>query len=289
MKKWMLTIVAGVMVLVLAACNDTAEPTAEIAETEEEESELTARDVYSKALESSEEMESAEVTMNMKQQIESEADSTALDMESNFDMQMTMDPLAVYQKGSTKMMIDGEAGMPEMEIEMYMIDDGIYLYSDQLGNWVKMDNASMDAVNAMAGEQPDPSEQLKMLEEYMDDLSFEQSDNEFILKLNADGEKFNDLVQDMMEDSLPPEMMDAMGEEDQEIMENLTMNSVSYEIFIDKESFDMNAFNMDMDMTMEAEGEALHIVQNMESDYSNINNVDLIEVPEDVKDSAVEE
>lgn len=277
------------MVLVLSACNDTAEPTAETAETEEEDSELTAGDVYSKALESSEEMESAEVTMNMKQQIESEADSTALDMESNFDMQMTMDPLAIYQKGNTKMMIDGEAGMPEMEIEMYMIDDGIYLYSDQLGNWVKMDNAAMDAVNAMAGEQPDPSEQLKMLEEYTDELSFEQSDNEFILKLNADGEKFNDLVQEMIEDFLPPEMMDAMGEEDQEALENMTMNSVSYEIFIDKESFDMNAFTMDMDMTMEAEGEALHIVQNMESDYSNINNVDPIEVPEDVKDGAVEE
>ncbi|WP_449354427.1 DUF6612 family protein [Virgibacillus natechei] len=287
MKKWMLVVFAGVMAFVLAACNDTAEPTADT--NEEEESELTAQEVYSEALEASEEMESAEVAMDMSQQISSEADAASIDMESSFDMQMTMDPLAIYQEGTTKMMMDGEEGMPEMALEMYMVDDGMYMYSDQIGNWMKVDNAAMDAVNAMDGQQQDPSEQLKMLEEYADDLSFEQSDDAFILSLNADGEKFNELIQEVMEESLTPEMTQAMGEEGQDAMENMTINSMDYEMFIDKESFDMNAFNMDMDMTMEAEGETVNLVQNVESTYSNINNVDPIEVPEEVEENAIEQ
>ncbi|WP_373895132.1 DUF6612 family protein [Virgibacillus sp. CBA3643] len=287
MKKWMLVVFAGVMAFVLAACNDTAEPTADT--NEEEESELTAQEVYSEALEASEEMESAEVAMDMSQQISSEADAASIDMESSFDMQMTMDPLAIYQEGTTKMMMDGEEGMPEMALEMYMVDDGMYMYSDQIGNWMKVDNAAMDAVNAMDGQQQDPSEQLKMLEEYADDLSFEQSDDAFILSLNADGEKFNELIQEVMEESLTPEMTQAMGKEGQDAMENMTINSMDYEMFIDKESFDMNAFNMDMDMTMEAEGETVNLVQNVESTYSNINNVDPIEVPEEVEENAIEQ
>ncbi|UJL47033.1 hypothetical protein KFZ58_03560 [Virgibacillus sp. NKC19-16] len=287
MKKWMLVVFAGVMAFVLAACNDTAEPTADT--IEEEESELTAQEVYSEALEASEEMESAEVSMNMQQQIASEAESTSIDTESSFDMQMTMDPLAIYQEGTTKMMMDGEEGMPEMGMEMYMVDDGMYMYSDQIGNWMKVDNAAMDAVNAMDGQQQDPSEQLKMLQEYTDDLSFEQSDDEFILTLNADGEKFNELIQEVMEESLTPEMTQAMGEEGQNALENMTINSMDYEMFIDKESFDMNAFNMNMDMTMEAEGDAINLVQNLESSYSNINNVDPIEVPEEIENNAIEQ
>ncbi|GGB56290.1 hypothetical protein GCM10011409_37340 [Lentibacillus populi] len=289
MKKWMLLIVAGVLALVLAACNKTAEPTE--GTSKEKESDLTAEEVYTKALETSEKMESAEVSMNLKQRMESEADSVAMDTESKFDTKMTMDPMAVYLKGTTKMTMDGsEEKMPEMDMEMYMVDDGMYMFSDQLGggNWLKMEGTSMDAIQEMAGQQPNPSDQLKMLKDYAKDLSFEQSDNEFILKLSADGEKFNDLMQQTIKDSLPPELMQQMGEEGKQALENTKINSMNYEITIDKETFEMKTFNMDMDMAMKQNGSALNIVQNMESEYSNINKVDAIEVPADVKENAID-
>lgn len=128
-----------------------------------------------------------------------------------------------------------------------------------------------------------------MLKDYTDDLSFEQSDDEFILKLSADGEKFNELMQKMMKDSMPPELMEQMGEEGQQALEDMKINSMSYELFVDKETYEMHAFNMDMDMTMQADGDALNIVQSVESEYSNINQVDPIEIPDEVKDNAVEQ
>ncbi|MGY0691206.1 DUF6612 family protein [Virgibacillus sp. FSP13] len=288
MKKWMLLIVAGLMALVLAACNETAEPAE--GTSEENESELTAKEVYTKALEASEEMESAEVSMNMNQQIKSEADSISMNNESKFDTKMTMDPMAMYLNGTTKMTMDGsEEQIPEMGMEIYMVDDGMYMTSDQFnGEWLKMEGTSMDALQEMAGQQPDPSEQLKMLQDYADELSFEQTDNEFTLKLSADGEKFNDLMQKMMKDSMPPELMQQMGEEGQQALENTKINSLAYELTIDKETYDMKALNMDMDITMKQDGSELNIVQNVESEYSNINKVDAIEVPADVKENAID-
>lgn len=155
MKKWMLLLVAGVMALVLAACNETAEPTE--GASKEKESDLKAEEVYTKALEVSEEMESAEISMNMKQKMESEAESVAMNTESSFDMEMTMNPIAMHQKGTTKMTMEGsEEEIPEMDMETYMVDGEMYLYNEQVGNWLKMDGAMMDAVNAMSGQPAGP-------------------------------------------------------------------------------------------------------------------------------------
>lgn len=288
MKKWLLVLVAGVMAIVLAACNDTAEPTE--GTNEENESEMTAEEVYQKALDASEKMESAEVKMDMQQQINVGDDADAMNTDSNFDTKMTMDPLAMHMKGVTKMEMEGaEEDMPEMDMEIYMVDDAMYLYSEQIGNWIKMEGASMDAIEEMAGQQPDPSEQLEMVKDYTDDMSFEQDDEAFILKLDADGEKFNDLMQQIIEENIPEEMLEQMGDEEQEVLDNMKINSMSMEYTIDKETYDINSLKMDMDMTMEAEGEELNIVQNVKADYSNINGVDPIEVPDDVKDEAIEQ
>lgn len=289
MKKWFLILVAGVMALVLAACNETAEPTE--GTSKEKESKLTAEEVYQKALDASEDMKSAEVTMDLQQHIEASGDEpVAMDTNSNYDTKMTMDPMAMYMKGVTKMEMDGtDEELPDMDMEIYMVDDGMYLYSDQIGDWVKMDGASMDMVEQMAGQQPDPSEQLKMIKDYTDDMSFEQNDDAFILKLDANGEKFNELMQKMIQENLPEELQQELGDEGQEVLDNMKINSMAMEYTIDKESYDIKSLDMDMDMSMKAEDEEMNIVQNVKADYSNINKVDPIEVPDDVKDKAIEQ
>lgn len=292
MKKIFLVFAAGIFALMLSACSDKAEPTEDA--SEDKESEMSAEEVYTKALETSEDMESAEATMDMQQQINPEGEEGSVETDSNFDMEMTMDPLAMYMDGTTSMKMgeaeDGNA-MPDMDMDMeiYMADDGMYMYSDEIGDWIKMDGASMEMIEEMAGQQPDPSEQLEMIKDYADDLSFEQSDDEFILKLDADGEKFNDFFQEMLEENLPDDMLGQMGEDDQEMLNNMDINSMALELGIDKETFEMTTYNLDMDMAMEAEGEKMNIAQTMEAEYSNFNNVDPIEVPDDVKEDAIDE
>jgi hypothetical protein len=295
-------LLAGVMAMVLAACSDSSEPTggtnddAETEETEaqdkdkEQEKELTAEEVYEKALEASENLESAEVKMDMQQTMEAGDGSGSMKTDSKFDTEMTMDPLAMHMKGVTKMEMEGaDEDMPDMDMEIYMVDGAMYLYSEQIGDWMKMDGASMDAIEDMAGQQPDPSEQLEMVKDYTNDMDFEEKDNAYVLKLDTDGEKFNELMQEMIEENMPEELLEQMGEEGQEALDNMKIHSMSMEYVIDKETFDISSMTVNMDMTMKAEDEELHITQTVKADYANINGVDAIEVPEDVKENAIEQ
>lgn len=300
MKKSLIVFVAGIMALVLAACNETAEPTEgtsedqENEEPEEQADDLTAEEVYKKTLEASENMESAEVDMDMKQEIDTgDEDAGTVKMDSDFNIEMIMDPLAMHMKGVTEMSMEGAdddlGDMPAMDMEMYMVDGEMYVYNEGM-DWIKMENASMDAVEEIAGQQPDPSEQLEMVEDYMDDLSMEENDEEYVLTLDADGEKFDDLVQDMIEENMPEEMLEEMDDEEQDLFDSMSINDMSMEFSVDKETFDISSLDMDMDMTMEVEDEEeVNTVQNIKADYSNINGVDDIEVPEDVKDEAVDQ
>lgn len=293
MKKGFLALAAGILALVLAACDESAEPTKD--SSKENESDMSAEDVYTKALEKSEEMESADVTMDVNQKIDPEGDEGTMETDSKFDMQMTMDPFAAYMDGTTSIKMGGdeddEGMMPDMDtdIEMYMVDDGMYLNNEEIGKWMKMDNASTDMIEEMGGQQPDPSEQLEVLKDYADDLSFEQSDDEFILKMDAEGEDSNAFVQDMIKENLSDEMLEQMEDEEQEALENMDINGMSLELGVDKETFEMTTYNLDMDMTMEVEDEKMNLAQTMEAEYSNFNNVDPIEVPDEVKDEAIDE
>src|SRR5690606_32982984 len=79
-----------------------------------------------------------------------------------------------------------------------------------------------------------------------------------------------------------------MGEEEVEFMENMNVKSLKFEIFIDKETFQTNAFYMDMDMTMTIEGQEMHIIQHMKSNITKINEIEKIEVPQKVTENAVD-
>src|SRR5690625_6689191 len=109
-----------------------------------------------------------------------------------------------------------------------------------------------------------------------------------MLKLNADGDEFDNLCQKVHDETLPAELMDSLGKDEQEILKNMKMNALDYKIEINKKNYEMKSFNMKSDITLEVEGDELTIAQDMKAVYSNINGVDPIVVPHDVIDQAVD-
>ncbi|MBP1971787.1 hypothetical protein J2Z83_003942 [Virgibacillus natechei] len=290
MKKWFLVLVASVIAIVLAACNDSADPTDN--SSKDNEIDLTAEEVYSRALETSEDMGSVEAAINMKQEISDAEDGTIIEnTDSDINMQIILDPFAMHMKETSNMELEGIGGdIPAMDTEIYFVDDGMYIYNDYSGNdgdWMKKVGISEDMMEEMSGKHPDPNEQLKEIQKYANDLSIEQLNDEVILKLDADDEKFNDFVEKMVKDNLTEDVLAQLGEEVQTALQSMDVNSMSLEITLDKETFELKTYNMDMEMTMESGGEKNNIVQGMESEYSNVNNVDPIEVPEDIQDEAI--
>jgi hypothetical protein len=286
LKKSLAILTGFFMILMLAACNETAKPVNESAagtekeETKtEESSEMTLEEVLKKSTEASEELKSFSVNMDMSQVMSSGAEGENMNIDSVIDMDVTTDPMAFYQKMTMSM-----AGAEESyDIESYFTEEGMFLYDAAGKQWMKFPKEMSDDLLQMSSQQTNPGEELKKLQEFVDDFTFEQDAKSYILKLKADGEKFNDFVKETAAETLPPELA-ANGE----MLDNMNIKGVEYEIVIDKETFYPSVLNMIMDMEITAEGQKISMKQNMNGQYSNYNKVEAITVPQEVLDTAVE-
>ncbi|WP_249869989.1 DUF6612 family protein [Oceanobacillus saliphilus] len=265
MRKWMLSFVF-VLTVSLAACNND-----------------DMEDVFTKAMEVSEGMESAEVVMDISQLLSS-GESMNLEMQSEMKAEMIVDPIAMYQSGTMHMEMDG---FPmDMETEMYMTEEGLFTYDSMSQSWIRLDNEMYaDLANL---EQQDPSAQLELLEPFMDDVEFEETADGYIFRFAGEGESLNQFSEKVLAEYMDTEMFADFGADITEILESMTVNKLNYEMVIDKQTYETKTFTMDLDMTVAAEGEELSISQQVNAEYTGINTVDSIEVPQEVLDNAVD-
>ena len=284
MKNWIKGMAVGVLALGLAACNAPAEPKKD-AETGkpvevEKPSTLTAQEVYEKTLAVSDEQTSMHAKMNIDQLVELPSEEFTMNNKIKLDMDMVIDPLAMYQKMDVDM---GEMGAMAMEI--YMTEEGFFMNDPESGQWLKLPGDMYEELVAGMGS-ADPTLDMNMFKKFVEDFKFEQTDDEYILTLSAKGEKFNELFKEIALENMPAGF--DLTEEEAELMENINVTSLEYEIFVDKETFYTTAFNMKMDMIMVIEGEEMHIDQKVNAKLSNINEIEKIEVPQEVLDNAID-
>lgn len=117
---------------------------------------------------------------------------------------------------------------------------------------------------------------------FVDDFDFKQNESQFILHLNANGEKFNSFFKETAINSMPPEMQNP------ELLEGMNIKKVEYEIFIDKETFFTTKMNIKMETVLDMEGQKMNMMQNISSDFADFNKIDSIKVPQDALDNAEE-
>lgn len=267
---------AGVLALGLAACSTAAEPKTDT----EKVSKMTAQEVFDKATVASGEQTSMSADMNIAQLIEIPGEDQTINSKIKMDMDMIIDPLSMYQKMDVDM---GEQGAMAMEI--YMTEEGFFMNEPESNQWMKLPGEMYEDMLGEVGS-ADPTLDMTMFQEFVEDFKFEQTDDEYILKLSASGDKFSKLFKEIAMDNLPAGV-DANADA-AELMENINVTSLEYEIFIDKKTFYTNAFNMKMDMTMLVEGEEMRIDQQVNAKLSKINEIDKIEIPQEVLDNAVD-
>lgn len=263
----------GIMILIillLAACGGNEE----------------AEDVYQKAIEAGEKAESAEIEMVMKQTIEGDDHIGSVVMDMNTTSQVIMDPMTMYQKGKISMDMDG---LPiDAEIEMYLTENNFYMMETMTNTWLKMDHSMMPDELAKA-DQP-IGDQLEMFESFMDDAEFTGEDDAYVFKFSGEGENVKEFTRVLMEESLGEGVLAELGEDISEIFDDITINSVYFELHIDKDTYDTKtvAMELDLDVVLDEEGTMMNIHQEMTAEYTGINTVDEIIVPQEVIDSAQE-
>lgn len=247
---------------------------------------LTLEEVFEKTLERQQELKSTKADMSISQDMEMKMgdESFTASTVSDMTMKTVVKPMQLYAEGTTAM-VDNESGEEmTMPLKMYMTEaDGFYLYEKSMDGWFKMSGESYEEILNQAGMQNDPAEQLKQLQQFVSDFTFEQTDNEFTLTLNAEGDKFMSFLLEQMGGSL--------GEQSEELttaLEGTTVEEAKYVLTIDKETFDLTNMMMDLVMAMEIEGVTTKIDQSSTIDYYDFNSVESIVIPREVIDTAQE-
>lgn len=287
MRKILLTLFASLSLIVLGACgDDKVESEKTESDSTQEESSESIMDIYEKAIAAAEEIESAEVTVELDQVME--FDGEEMETSSEFTMLMTMEPFVMHQVGTTSMAF-GPDNEETMDIEMYMTDEDMYFYEGFSGQWISMGEEMGDLLGTMSDldDQQDPYEQLKMFEDYIEHFSVETTDDAYVLSLTADPESLDEFFSEILEETMSGEL-DMLLEDDLDIFESMDIEALSYKITLDKDSLQVKAYDMQMDMTITEDGESMRISQDVRSVYSNINEVGPIEVPQEVIDNAVD-
>ncbi|KGR75547.1 hypothetical protein CD33_10425 [Ureibacillus sinduriensis BLB-1 = JCM 15800] len=281
----------SLLLLVLSACNSTAEPATDSEEAagsqeESKKSELTLEEVYEKAIERQNELKSSSADIKMEQKMTFGNGTESFEMNTTSDMKMDIivEPMESYMDGTIQM-ADPETGEDtKLDMEMYMTEEGLYMHDSETNQWLKLPSEQFDAIVGQTANQVDASDQLKQLQTFIDDFKFEQTDSEYVLTMSAASEEFSKFILEQMQIS---EMI-GMAEEEKELFENMSFDTVNYVITIDKETFDIHKMDTVVDMTLEMEGESVTVGTDVKIAFNNFDAIEDITVPQEVIDQAVE-
>lgn len=168
-------------------------------------------------------------------------------------------------------------------MDMYLTEDGFFMFEPTQELWMKLPIDLKDQFLELENSQTNPADQLEELKNFEEDFTFEQDNENFILTLKAEGEKFEEFLKETAISSMPEDM-----QIDASLADFMTFNNVEYEIYIDKETFFTSKLNIMMDIEADLEGEKMNIVQEITSSYAEFNAIDSIEVPQEALDNAKE-
>ncbi len=281
MKKIFKVLAVGTLALTLAACNSSATPTKDTTE----KSKLTLEQVYDKAVDRQADIKSASANMDMTQVTKVGAGEEAMEFSINSKMEMDIivDPLAMHLSGSMSMpdmMSEGQE-TTDMPIEMYMKKDaGLFMKDVTTDSWLKLPDENFDAILDQTAASADAKEQLEQLKKFIKDFTFEQTDKEYVLTLEAKGDKFKELI-----DSEINKSMQDMGLEENP-MDQLTIEKINYMLHIDKKTFDTNKMDMNFDLKMAVEGDELLMNTKSVVTYTDFNHLKTIDIPQNIVDNA---
>lgn len=261
-------------IALVAGCGDTAEPV----DGTDSEANLTLQQVYENALQRQQNLKSvhAETTMDQVTTFMMNGQSMEITSNSNLAMDIQQNPMAMYSKGTVEMDMGDEK--MELPIEMYMTEkDGFYMLNGETNEWLKMPDEQYEQLLAQTGAQADASEQLQQLEQFIDDFSFEQDDENYLLTLNIEGDEFKQFILSQMGASLGESL-----EVDGEMLENMSFEDSQYNIVVAKDTFDIKEMDMDLTIITNVEGQETTIKSDANMIYSKFDEVKEINIPNEV-------
>ncbi|WP_042475496.1 DUF6612 family protein [Bacillus ndiopicus] len=285
MKKVLFLAIAGITVLA-AGCGtsstqqeNTSKKGTEFASKTPE---IALTEIFTKALEKQDNLQSYTTIVSATQAITME-DGTNVEMKSKLQADQIMEPYQFF--------VDSEAIATELEsgeseevlnLKMYLTaDENLYLYEGSEDEWLQMPkgpelNEMLDAF----GLNINTIEQLKILEKYAEDFTYEENGEKYILTLKGDSEKLAQLSREQ----LALTISDANPNSAE--LRSTKFEDAFYQVVIDKSTFDVKKIQLDWLMKPKVQDDEMTVDQKTTIVFENINAVSTITVPQEVIDNA---
>ncbi|MDV2684261.1 DUF6612 family protein [Alkalihalophilus lindianensis] len=265
--------------VVTEEAEEETEPIDEEVAEEENSEELSIEDILTKSIEAMNGVESFTTEMDVDQETTLGEDET-FTTQMKMKMDATQNPLAFYQQTSMQMPELEEA---TMNAEVYFTEDGAYMNDGMEDVWFKYPDEFTQDLLALQEMQMNPEEQLELLKSYTENLTMTEEGDHYIITIEGSDQSI-----DQMADQLNMMLGEGMADGLSELTAMMDITRMDYMIHINKETFYQEAIDMAMEFSMEAEGETISMVQQSTGTFSNFNEIDSIEVPQEIIDSAEE-
>lgn len=253
MKKLGLFLAGFLVILMLAACGKAS---------------LDKSEVLANSIEASKEIKSYSIEMDMDIDME--------DMKQSVSMKgdITHNPDMIYLNMNMDML-----GM-NMDVETYLNQDEAYM--SMMGEWMEMDPSelgleSFDQIN---------EEEMQKLTKFTEQFEMTEEEDQYILTLTGNDETYRELIEDVISSSMGEVSADPYMEE---LINSIKIKNLNLEYHIDKETFIHTTQIFDIELEMVEGDTTTPLKIKGELTTSNINGVEPIVIPEEVKENAVTE
>lgn len=183
--------------------------------------------------------------------------------ESTAEMDLDVDEPDNAMKGSIT-----EGDGEDDSTDEYYIADGMTFENEKGWGWDSFRNEEMDIQDVGDDLTIAYSKISTMLDEMEDELDMETDDDYYIFT-------FNGVSEDVFDAQDDPYSLEVSGIDEDEIIQDL-------KIKVDKDSFNIE----EIENTIEADDNDAELEMSIKHNFSDINDVDSIEVPEEVKEEA---
>ncbi|MDQ0255834.1 hypothetical protein J2S74_003218 [Evansella vedderi] len=267
MKKYLFILLTIALFAVTVACNDTAQ-----------EEGMSIEDILNNSVDAMENLTSYSIEMDTQQSM-GITEEESFDISSQLRMDLLLEPITFYQLTTMDMGIMG--GLLSYD-SYYSEEHGFFMEDPFTEKWGKFPDTLLDNFINLTDEQINPEEQLKTFLEYIDELTLTSDDNHYIISLKGEGMAMEALVDQIM--GMSGETMNEV----MDLMSDVEIHALDYEIFIDKETFYQVEAFVHLEMSMEIIGDHVTTTQSSHIIMSRFNELNDLTIPEDILENAVE-
>ncbi|NUU78677.1 DUF6612 family protein [Paenibacillus xylanilyticus] len=286
MKKWTTLIIGALLAVSMTACgsdadNSTATPPAGNETTNEgntptlEETKIpTLEELITKTSEAAKEMKSfsSDATIDQNLKLEAGEQSQDQQVKTSLKMDIIKDPMMIYQEMNMEM-----SGQEAQNVKQYITADTIY---SQVGEqWVKIpDDQTKQLIEQMQASM-NPEGELEQFNKIAEDTEITEEGDNYVINADVSGDNVKELAQSVMEQNGSDAQTQAM-------LEQMNITSMQMKYMVNKESYLPVGTDVNMVMEMEQKGQKITMDMKMTSTFSNHNQVEAIEIPQEALDSA---